>query len=61
MAVGSYRVDGIARNITLDIGDMLLIESNNVIHGRPFALQGTHVSQEILDIVISHECQRSHM
>ena len=39
--------DGIARNITLDVGDMLLIESNNVIHGRPFALQGTHVSQEI--------------
>ena len=32
--------DGIARNITMRPGDMILYESHSVIHGRPFPLEG---------------------
>ena len=35
-----YSHDGIARNITLEPGEMLLYESHTVIHGRPFPLVG---------------------
>jgi prolyl 4-hydroxylase len=34
--------DGIARNITMEPGDMLLYESHSVIHGRPFPLKGRY-------------------
>jgi len=37
-----YDHDGIAHNVTLDPGDMLLYESHSVIHGRPFPLNGSH-------------------
>jgi hypothetical protein len=32
--------DGIARNITMTPGDMILYESHSVIHGRPFPFEG---------------------
>jgi prolyl 4-hydroxylase len=35
-----YDHDGIAHNITMKPGDLVLYESHSVIHGRPFALNG---------------------
>ena len=35
-----YDHDGMAHNITLHPGDMLLFESHSAIHGRPFPLKG---------------------
>ena len=35
-----YDHDGIAHNITLHPGEMLLFESHSVLHGRPFPLKG---------------------
>lgn len=32
--------DGLAHNITMQPGDMILYESHSIIHGRPFPLQG---------------------
>lgn len=32
--------DGIARNVTMEPGDLVLYESHSVIHGRPFPLKG---------------------
>lgn len=32
--------DGIAHNVTMEPGDMVLYESHSVIHGRPFPLKG---------------------
>lgn len=40
--VEMYDHDGMAHNITLHPGDMLLFESHSVIHGRPFPLKGRH-------------------
>jgi prolyl 4-hydroxylase len=34
--------DGIARNITIQPGEMILYESHSVIHGRPFPLKGKY-------------------
>lgn len=34
--------DGKAYNITMEPGDMLLYESQSVVHGRPFPLKGDH-------------------
>jgi len=34
--------DGIARNVTMEPGDMVLYESHSVIHGRPFAMKGRY-------------------
>lgn len=34
--------DGIAVNVTMEPGDMVLYESHSVIHGRPFALKGRY-------------------
>jgi len=34
--------DGIARNITMEPGDMVLYESHSIIHGRPFPLKGRY-------------------
>ena len=34
--------DGIAHNITMSVGDMILYESHSVIHGRPFPLNGDY-------------------
>eukprot|EP00560_Eucampia_antarctica_P006677 CAMPEP_0197823502 /NCGR_PEP_ID=MMETSP1437-20131217/851_1 /TAXON_ID=49252 ORGANISM="Eucampia antarctica, Strain CCMP1452" /NCGR_SAMPLE_ID=MMETSP1437 /ASSEMBLY_ACC=CAM_ASM_001096 /LENGTH=414 /DNA_ID=CAMNT_0043422717 /DNA_START=82 /DNA_END=1326 /DNA_ORIENTATION=- len=34
--------DGIAHNITMEPGDMILYESHSIIHGRPFALKGRY-------------------
>mmetsp|Transcript_25985 Transcript_25985/g.53611 ORF Transcript_25985/g.53611 Transcript_25985/m.53611 type:complete len:502 (-) Transcript_25985:168-1673(-) len=35
-----YGHDGMAYNVTMDIGDMVFYESHSVIHGRPFPLVG---------------------
>ena len=32
--------DGIAHNVTMEPGDMVLYESHSVIHGRPYPLKG---------------------
>lgn len=32
--------DGIAHNVTMEPGDMVLYESHSIIHGRPFRLKG---------------------
>jgi len=34
--------DGVARNITMEPGDMILYESHSIVHGRPFALKGRY-------------------
>ena len=36
--------NGLARNITLQPGEMLLYESHSIIHGRPFPLKGRYVA-----------------
>lgn len=36
--------DGMAYNLTLEPGDMVLYEGHSVIHGRPFQLNGTFVA-----------------
>jgi len=35
-----YDHDGVAHNISMEPGDMVLYESHSIIHGRPFPLQG---------------------
>ena len=35
-----YGHDGVATNVTMEPGDMVLYESHSVIHGRPFPMQG---------------------
>jgi prolyl 4-hydroxylase len=35
-----YDHDGMAHNVTLQPGEMLLFESHSAIHGRPFPLKG---------------------
>jgi hypothetical protein len=37
-----YGRDGLAYNVTLEPGDMLLYESHSTIHGRPFPMQGRY-------------------
>jgi len=37
-----YSHDGVAHNVTLKPGDMLLFESHSVLHGRPFPLKGKY-------------------
>ena len=39
-----YGHDGIARNMTLEPGEMILYESHTVIHGRPFPMMGNESS-----------------
>lgn len=34
--------DGVAHNLTLEPGEMILYESHSIIHGRPFPLQGRY-------------------
>lgn len=34
--------DGVAVNITMEPGDMVLYESHSVLHGRPYPLKGTY-------------------
>jgi len=36
--------DGIAHNVTMDVGDMVLYESHSIVHGRPFPLKGRSYS-----------------
>ena len=35
-----YGHDGIAHNVTMEPGDLVLYESHSVVHGRPFPLKG---------------------
>ena len=35
-----YGHDGVATNVTMEPGEMVLYESHSVIHGRPFPLRG---------------------
>jgi prolyl 4-hydroxylase len=37
-----YDHEGVAHNITMEPGDMVLYESHSVIHGRPFRLNGAY-------------------
>ena len=34
--------DGIARNVTMNVGEMILYESHSLMHGRPFPFQGRY-------------------
>lgn len=43
-----YGHDGIATNVTMRPGDMVLYESHSVIHGRPFPLKGKFIHSVIL-------------
>jgi hypothetical protein len=36
--------DGMARNITMIPGDMVLYESHSIIHGRPYAMEGRYMA-----------------
>lgn len=40
--------DGVAVNLTMAPGDMVLYESHSVIHGRPFVLRGEHYANMFL-------------
>jgi len=40
--------DGIARNITMEPGDMVLYESHSIIHGRPFPLKGKYYANAFI-------------
>ena len=35
-----YGHDGVATNVTMEPGDMVLYESHSVVHGRPFPMRG---------------------
>jgi prolyl 4-hydroxylase len=37
-----YDHDGVAHNVTMEPGDMILYESHSAIHGRPFPLNGSY-------------------
>jgi prolyl 4-hydroxylase len=37
-----YDHDGVAHNITMEPGEMILYESHSVIHGRPFPMRGRY-------------------
>eukprot|EP00522_Entomoneis_paludosa_P006882 CAMPEP_0172440930 /NCGR_PEP_ID=MMETSP1065-20121228/1538_1 /TAXON_ID=265537 /ORGANISM="Amphiprora paludosa, Strain CCMP125" /LENGTH=444 /DNA_ID=CAMNT_0013190047 /DNA_START=54 /DNA_END=1388 /DNA_ORIENTATION=+ len=37
-----YDHDGVAHNVTMEPGDMVLYESHSTIHGRPFPMKGKH-------------------
>lgn len=37
-----YDHDGVAHNVTMEPGDMVLYESSTVLHGRPAPLNGSH-------------------
>jgi prolyl 4-hydroxylase len=40
--------DGVAVNLTMEPGDMVLYESHSVIHGRPYPLSGTYYANLFL-------------
>jgi prolyl 4-hydroxylase len=40
--------DGLARNLTMRPGDMILYESHSIIHGRPYPLNGTFYANYFL-------------
>lgn len=43
--------DGVARNVTMEPGDMVLYESHSVLHGRPFELKGRYAAYLFLYFV----------
>jgi len=43
-----YDHDGIAHNVTMDPGDMVLYESHSVIHGRPFPMRGKYYANTFI-------------
>ena len=42
-----YGHDGVAYNITMEPGEMILYESHSVLHGRPFPLKGRYYAVSI--------------
>ena len=53
-----YGRDGLAVNVTMNPGDMVLYESHSLIHGRPFPLKGQYFAnifiRKYCSIPISH-------
>lgn len=51
--------DGIAKNVTMEPGDMVLYESHSIIHGRPFPLKGRYFANVFIhfepDSSMQHE------
>jgi len=39
-----YGHDGVAHNVTVSPGDILLYESHSILHGRPFPLRGSYMA-----------------
>jgi len=53
-----YGHDGVAYNVTLEPGDMLLYESHSVIHGRPFPFQGSYYANVFIHFEPENHCLR---
>mmetsp|Transcript_3734 Transcript_3734/g.7143 ORF Transcript_3734/g.7143 Transcript_3734/m.7143 type:complete len:550 (+) Transcript_3734:102-1751(+) len=53
-----YAHDGVAYNVTLEPGDMLLYESHSVIHGRPYPFQGKFYSNVFVHFEPESHCVR---
>ena len=53
-----YGHDGVAYNVTLEPGDMLLYESHSVIHGRPFPFQGKYYANVFIHFEPENHCLR---
>ena len=47
-----YGHDGVAYNITMEPGEMILYESHSVLHGRPFPLKGRYYAVSIVCRVV---------
>jgi prolyl 4-hydroxylase len=52
--------DGMAHNITLNVGDWLLYESHSIIHGRPFPLKGRYYANLFLHLEPKGHSQLHH-
>lgn len=50
--------DGVAYNVTMEPGDMLLYESHSVIHGRPYPLKGKYYANIFVHFEPSGHCVR---
>jgi len=50
--------DGIARNVTMEPGDLVLYESHSVIHGRPFPLKGRYFANVFIHFEPHHSMKR---
>jgi hypothetical protein len=55
-----YDHDGVAHNVTMEPGDMVLYESHSVIHGRPYPLQGKlYANREYTESITTYSLELS--